>query len=504
MGRRMASFVQSRKGMVMDEQITRDNAIGVLETVRQDVNALKNRDATDAEFRELLEKTREDATEALKVASRVDDVETRLADLGRTWQPGGPSGDRIVPEAHAGSLRSAQRYLSQLSAKDSDDLTRYHEVSDCVGIMGSWARTAGKLSEFRRSPLAQEFLATTARMAGRSTDAYDTTEDTNWTAVEYSTTLIDKVRDATMLARLFPVYPMMRDTVKLPALLSDMTVYKGSETTVPPEDSAYARYTAGKASDTVITLDAVKLIGRAVASTETFEEVTFEFAVFWRDHLIRKMADAQDDAIVNGDTAATHMDSNVTATGDRRKLWLGIRAHCIDQTYTTAGTTWADGSTSGAQTDLLIDSRKAMGKYGGTPFTEQRRGVVHAGSYSTFFTLMKDDDVKTYDKAAGGASILSGSAIRTPSGVPFIATEFMAENLAATGVYDGSTTTKTAVITFDTTAFILGVRRGITVKTDEIIESDQVQIVATWRGDFEPLYAIASHHICDMLIGITA
>jgi hypothetical protein len=226
------------------------------------------------------------------------------------------------------------------------------------------------------------------------------------------------------------------------------------------------------------------------------EDMSFEGAAWLTGHVAQVAADIIDDAIINGDTASTHMDSSVTAATDRRKAWLGLRAMAVDQSYSTDSSTW--------NSDGILTARQSMGKYGG--FTgSTASGCVLLLSYNAYGALLKDDDLKTVDKFGPAATVATGEVARV-SGVPVVVTEWIATNLNASGVYDGSTTTKTAGILANRGAFALGDRRAITVKSSDLIlmEYDQVVAVSTWRGDFEDIYPIASNETVHYLYNITS
>ena len=150
----------------------------------------------------------------------------------------------------------------------------------------------------------------------------------------------------------------------------------------------------------------------------------------------------------------------------------------------------------------IIAARGSMKEYGG--WTNTHRPVCFL-SPAAYAKLLQDTaGILTADKYGPGAPVVTGEAARV-GGVPIIPTTWMPENLNNSGVYDGSTTNQTAAILADRDAFALGERRSIKVRSsDEILmESDQVVVLSTWRGDFEPLYAIASNEIVWYLYNAT-
>jgi hypothetical protein len=63
-----------------------------------------------------------------------------------------------------------------------------------------------------------------------------------------------------------------------------------------------------------------------------------------------------------------------------------------------------------------------------------------------------------------------------------------AENLNASGIYDNSTTTRTEILFVRPSAFTYGDRRQATLKSREVIETDQQVLVVLQRLTFANLY----------------
>jgi HK97 family phage major capsid protein len=127
-----------------------------------------------------------------------------------------------------------------------------------------------------------------------------------------------------------------------------------------------------------------------------------------------------------------------------------------------------------------------MGKYGVNP--TKLALIVGISGYIQLLGV-KDSSgnpmVTTIDKYGPNATIVTGELAKF-DGMPVIVSEYIQENLNATGVYDGTTTTKTIMLMVYRDACIIGDRRSFTLKTDEDIETDQTLLVATQRMDFQP------------------
>ncbi len=299
----------------------------------------------------------------------------------------------------------------------------------------------------------------------------------DWIPTGFSASLIDMVRVQLKVSALFQRITMPTNPYKFPIVSADAIGYLQTEAIA---DEA-AKLRASTPTTTSLELSAVKLAGRVLFSEEISEDSIVPIMPFLRNQIVMCLATAEEKAVINGDTTDTHMDSNVTAASDAQKAWNGLR----DITQTAAKVSIATFTI-----ENLRSVRKAMGKYGVDP--SKLVWVVGLSGYIQLLSL-KDTAgaqvVTTVDKYGPSATILTGE-IGKLDGSPIVVSEYVYENLNASGVYDGTTATKTIMLCVYTPAFIIGDRRKVTVKTAANIETDQQILVATQRLDFHPYYAV--------------
>lgn len=188
-----------------------------------------------------------------------------------------------------------------------------------------------------------------------------------------------------------------------------------------------------------------------------------------RRAMIEALANGESDAIVNGDTAATHQDDianwdldglwdpdglgGLGGSDDHRRIWLGLRARALDigsaATLDMSAIMTADGFMS-----LKRKMHSAHSRVGG--------GMVFLVGPNANDQMVKFDDFRTLDKVGPRATILSGQ-IGTLWGHPVVETPMLSDKLNASGVYDNVTTTKTAVLAVDVSRFKRYTRRGSAV-----------------------------------------
>jgi len=298
-----------------------------------------------------------------------------------------------------------------------------------------------------------------------------------WIPTELSAQFILDVEENLRLAPLFRVIRMTRGEITLPAAAGDADAVlfpeNTDEATSIPEVSISTRD---------ITLTAKRLAARAVTSTEWLDDAPAESLNQLRHKLVRSVARAIENAIINGDDSDTHMDSDVTNATDARKAWKGLRKKALTD---SSGNVDFGGTLT---VENLLALKKGLGKYGMEP--DQCAWIVSAATYNDLLNL-KDSDgnpvLLTVDKYGKDATILTGELGRI-FGIPVLWSPFIRTDLNASGVYDGSTTDKTVILLVNREAFALGIRLDATVETMRVPPKQIVHFVVVWRGIFQDLY----------------
>jgi hypothetical protein len=153
-----------------------------------------------------------------------------------------------------------------------------------------------------------------------------------------------------------------------------------------------------------------------------------------------------------------------------------------------------DISSGGLNEANLRALRKIMGKYGIKP--RELAWIVGPKGANDIQAIA---NVSTLEKYGPKATILTGE-IAAFLGIPIITSEAVRENLNASGVYDGSTTTKGSVLLVNLPRFLTGRRREFTVESFRDVKSQQNNIVASFRKAFSPL-EVPSASIPTVVIG---
>ena len=97
----------------------------------------------------------------------------------------------------------------------------------------------------------------------------------------------------------------------------------------------------------------------------------------------------------------------------------------------------------------------------------------------------------TLDKMGPNATVRTG-VLAQVDGCDVVVSRRMPQNANASGVIDGTTTNRTLAVPVYTMGAVLGNRRRITLAQQQHVAMDTTELVAFWRGDFQPVYPVAS------------
>lgn len=315
----------------------------------------------------------------------------------------------------------------------------------------------------------------------------------------------------TNLAAIFRRRVLRPGTTTIPKRSSNLRAYKGAVPTIDnPADAILSSLTTSSVDvDPVPTVVASQVDRDAVADSlvDIVDEILMEIATAFRF--------ADDDCIVNGDSAATHQDTiaswntrsrlggttGLGTTADHRRRWLGLRARAFDLTSMTT-------DQNGAQDWAGL--RAALAKLGADNMIQGHmtaNSVVVLTSWEYFFSkMLAFTEFASWDKVGMLASVLTGqlgSPGATAGGllpgqvgfvsgmIPVIVAYPLTADLAASGLYTGSGTT-TGMVQCDRSRFEYCVRQGTTVESDVEIRNNTVTYVARSRVNFRALDAVAS------------
>lgn len=285
----------------------------------------------------------------------------------------------------------------------------------------------------------------------------------------------------------FEEVPMGSKTLDWPFMTTGLRPYlKGSPTVDNP-----AYYTA---STPVTTKRSFTATGLAVLSQildDAEEDSIIAAMPFLRTQLAEAILDGEEDAIFNGDTAASHGDTGLSAwnirsrwgasglatSTDHRRAWIGLRHRAIG----IGATAKLDGSSYTAFSGAAgLQAAAELKLHHGS----MNKPLVYFTSPEHYIKLIKSDsNLLTLEKYGAQASIMTGEVGKM--GMTRIQrTQYLDKELNASGIYDDSTKTKTGAVLCDPSRFKIFRRRGLALETQKEIRNGVTYLVLTIRETF--------------------
>lgn len=312
---------------------------------------------------------------------------------------------------------------------------------------------------------------------------YSAGEAADLIPTELSARMQEAVELELRVAALFNRFNMPTPTWELPVFGGPATAYLVSEQTADDAElTAGNRVPASTPTTGKVTFTAKKFGARVDITGEAEEDSIVNVIEYIRNRMARGLAEGLENAIINGDDSATHMDADVTSANDVRKAWQGLRK--------VASARSAEVSLSTFNVTNILSLRYTMEEYAINP-----QDVVFITGIAGMYQFLNLQEVITVDKAPERFATLYVGQIGSLWGVPIVVSPLVREDLNASGVYDGVTTNTTHVLCVNKGAWGLAVRRGVQVRAETVILTDVSRIVTLARWAFAPLYSATTEKV---------
>ena len=309
----------------------------------------------------------------------------------------------------------------------------------------------------------------------RAMDTDTSNEGVDWIPTGIGASLHERVRASGKVAPLFQRINLPTNPWKWPLEGADATAYRVAE---PTSDTA-TKVGASTPGTGAATFDAEIFGGRVIFSKSLEADSALAMVPYVQRKLVQAFVDAEERAVLDGDTDGTHQDTDTNSAGatDAAWAWDGLRKRALANASASGGS---------ALTVALLAARRAdMDHYGLNP--AECAFIVPISSY---YALVTDSNVITVDKLGPQATILNGQ-LGSLYGIPIIVSEHVRTNLNASGVHDAITTTKTYALCVNRMEWVFGQRTPLALETDDSIyrETYQRVIVGFMREDFQNVNA---------------
>jgi len=278
-----------------------------------------------------------------------------------------------------------------------------------------------------------------------------------------SSQVMDKFELERGVARNIPNFTMPRGEFSLPVVTANPTIYLQNERTSDPG----ADYKASQLTSDARSFICKTLAGLTYWSEELDEDSIAAVADFQTRAFAASLASAEEDIIINGDTANS-LDTGISmAADDHRRAWDGFRK-LAQSGAKTAVASWTTAN--------FMAAVAKMGKYA-VPLSK----VIMIPSVKIYFKyIVPSTDIATHEKVGMLASNMTGVATIF-YGMPVIPSDHVSEELTTAGIYDGNTKTKTAIVLVRPDQYLMGIKRGMRIEVERDIKTGQLAMVCSMR-----------------------
>ena len=291
-----------------------------------------------------------------------------------------------------------------------------------------------------------------------------------WIPTAVSSAFIEEFELEKRVATIMREMPMPTNPYKL-TVQNNVTTAR-----IATENTAMTDANFGTAN---ITFDATKLGEFYRMPEELNEDSAPAILSIARGEVVEAQVRARETVILNGDDSGTHMDNDTDggAADLAQKLAKGLRKLAIANSANGAVVTFSSAVTKAK----LDEMRTAMGKFG-----VNVRDLIYIFSPTTYNQAVNLDEVTTVEKFGPQATILSG-ALAAFRGIPVVISEFVREDVAATGVNTSAgPNDKGLVYLCNLRRFWVGVRRPIRLRVMmDLPDQDRWLLSSYSRIDFQ-------------------
>jgi len=284
----------------------------------------------------------------------------------------------------------------------------------------------------------------------------------SWLAEEFSSQILEDLELELKIESLFAKVnmPENRNQFSIPAIVGDVQAYL----IAPGDDAIESAISSAK-----VTFETKRIKTLVGVTDQADHESVVMMTDIVRARLVKSLAKASEDAIINGDTA-------IANNNDVRKAFDGLLKLAI-----AAGNT-VDGGGVAPTAATIAATRQVLGVYG-----VNLADLVIIVNFSTAFKLLELAEVITVDKYGPAATIITGELGKI-WGIPIVVSEYVRTDLDANGENAGSGD-KTVLLIVNKGYFAVADRGNVTVEIERRAVSSTNLYVGFRDFDFKMLSA---------------
>jgi len=314
---------------------------------------------------------------------------------------------------------------------------------------------------------------------------YDTANSgTEFIPTKWSADIIREIFERSWHRQVIPTLTMTSLKMKIPAFQSKWSAsYIGASiATTDPATQLPVQSTADSTTDREIELKTLS-INLMVDNKYLAYNASKQIETILKEDMINSVMEAEINAIINGDDSETHQDSDTTDANDVRKAFKGLRK--------LSSATGVDASNAEFDENIVSKLLKSLGRYA----QGRKNRCVMIGSTAVADQVRRNiSQIQTWEKYQADATIFKGE-IPPIFGVQFIESNFVREDLNASGVYDGVTDDRTECIMFNADEVFIGVPenmdRTLKIKKWDDPRFDRIQLLLIEDIGFQARHTVA-------------
>ena len=313
-----------------------------------------------------------------------------------------------------------------------------------------------------------------------------------WEPEVWSQELIGLYRLEARLSALFPTFNMTVSVLNWPLLQAKPSFFKGTQATTGNPDQV-AQSSLDSAD---IQFNAKKVWTSIPVSREAVQDlILFPLLDEIRNQMAFSFVDNLDSMILNGDTTSPHLDNGhstdalfVEATAPET-LWKGIRKYARDQARTYDVQSTVGGVGDGTAAFVAKDARhgrKVLGKTGVR--IRELQYIVSPGGYDEMLDFPEVTDASKW----GDVSTFLTGVLNALDGVGITISSEHRDDLDTDGAYNDGTQTLSSILLVNRGGARLGEREMFFMEVDYSPKTQQFDLIASARMDFQEVWNSAN------------
>ncbi|MEO0602304.1 MAG: phage major capsid protein, partial [Myxococcota bacterium] len=285
------------------------------------------------------------------------------------------------------------------------------------------------------------------------------------------------------VAALFPVVNLQTgDATKNPFQTRGLQPFILGTPPAGERDPAEIRQTVPTTTEVSTTPQTVGV--NLPADRDATEDAIMAFGPMAQMLVAEAIQDGREDALINGDTGV-HGDTGIASWNPRSRWHADSLGLSVDHRYWYTGLRHqaidASANVNGGSAQTVVGLGQFLAQLD-TPHAYDSVVYVCSPEF-VLIQLLTDTNLLTVDKYGPQATVLTGEVGRI-FGRPIVLSEFVDVAYNASGIYDGTTQTKTGTLIVNRSRMYRGVRRSLRVETEVQPRTNTNYTVASVRESF--------------------